>query len=125
MANINIRIDDALKQQADAVLAELGMNMTTATTVFLKQLVRHNGIPFEIKADPFFSTENQKTLRRINQLIRDAERDPFRGLGKPEPLKENLQGWWSRRINETDRLVYRVRDGALEIIQCRTHYSGM
>ena len=62
MANINIRIDDALKQQADAVLAELGMNMTTATTVFLKQLVRHNGIPFDIKADPFFSPENQSRL---------------------------------------------------------------
>lgn len=62
MANINIRIDDALKQQADAVLAELGMNMTTATTVFLKQLVRYNGIPFEIKAAPFFSTENQSRL---------------------------------------------------------------
>lgn len=73
----------------------------------------------------YWQTQNKKTLRRINQLIRDAERDPFRGLWKPEPLKENLQGWWSRRINETDRLVYRVRDGALEIIQCRTHYSGM
>lgn len=73
----------------------------------------------------YWQTQDKKTLRRINQLIRDAERDPLRGLGKPEPLKENLQGWWSRRINETDRLVYRVRDGALEIIQCRTHYSGM
>lgn len=73
----------------------------------------------------YWQTQDKKTLRRINQLIRDAEHDPFRGLGKPEPLKENLQGWWSRRINETDRLVYRVRDGALEIIQCRTHYSGM
>ena len=62
MANINIRIDDTLKQQADAVLSELGMNMTTATTVFLKQLVRCNGIPFEIKADPFFSLENQTHL---------------------------------------------------------------
>ena len=73
----------------------------------------------------YWQTQDKKTLRRINQLIRGAERDPFRGLGKPEPLKENLQGWWSRRIKETDRLVYRVRDGALEIIQCRTHYSGM
>ena len=63
----------------------------------------------------YWQTQDKKTLRRINQLIRDAERDPFRGLGKPEPLKENLQGWWSRRINETDRLVYRVRDGALEM----------
>ena len=52
----------------------------------------------------YWQAQDKKTLRRINQLIRDAERDPFHGLGKPEPLKGSLQGWWSRRINETDRL---------------------
>ena len=62
-------------------------------------------------------------LRRVNELIRDTERDPFRGLGKPEPLKGDLSGWWSRRINGEHRLVYRVKDGALEIAQCRTHYK--
>lgn len=72
-----------------------------------------------------WQTDDKKTLRRINQLIRDTERDPFHGIGKPEPLKGDLSGWWSRRINETDRLVYRVRDGQLEIIQCKTHYSGL
>ncbi len=66
---------------------------------------------------------DSKMLRRVNELIRDTERDPFRGLGKPEPLKGDLSGWWSRRINGEHRLVYRVKDGALEIAQCRTHYK--
>lgn len=67
--------------------------------------------------------KNRKTLNRINKLIRDAERDPFHGIGKPEPLTNNLSGWWSRRIDDTNRLVYRVRDGVLEIAQCGTHYG--
>ena len=67
--------------------------------------------------------KDRKTLNRINKLIRDAERDPFHGLGKPEPLTNNLSGWWSRRIDETNRLIYRVRDGVLEIAQCGTHYG--
>jgi len=69
---------------------------------------------------------DRQTLDRINLLIRDCMRDPFRGLGKPEPLRAALQGWWSRRINTSDRLVYRVSgrgpDQALEIAQCRLHY---
>ena len=63
-------------------------------------------------------------LLRINQLIRDAERDPFRGIGKPEPLKGNGSGWWSRRIDDDNRLIYRVRNGILEIAQCGTHYGN-
>lgn len=67
-----------------------------------------------------------KTLRRINDLIRECLREPFKGTGKPESLKGPLEGWWSRRINSVDRLVYRVRgkddDQVLEIIQCRLHY---
>lgn len=67
-----------------------------------------------------------KTLLRINELIKECMRDPFRGTGKPEPLKEDLQGWWSRRINGSDRLVYRKAgkppDQHLEIAQCRQHY---
>ncbi len=63
-------------------------------------------------------------LLRINQLIRDAERDPFRGIGKPEPLKGNRSGWWSRRIDDDNRLIYRVRNGILEIAQCGTHYGN-
>ena len=69
---------------------------------------------------------DQKLLGAINDLIRDIQRDPFRGLGKPEPLKHTLQGFWSRRISHEHRLVYRVSGtGAaqqVEIIQCRYHY---
>lgn len=65
---------------------------------------------------------------KINDLIRDIRRDPFRGLGKPEPLKADYQGWWSRRITEEHRLVYRVTgpksDRQVEIAQCRYHYRG-
>lgn len=62
MANLNIRVDDMLKQQAEKVFEELGMNMTTATTIFLKQCVRCNGIPFELRLDPFYSASNQAHL---------------------------------------------------------------
>lgn len=70
--------------------------------------------------------EDAKTLDRLNALIKECTRDPFRGTGKPEPLGGNLSGWWSRRINREHRLVYRVSgkgDGqALEVAQCRYHY---
>lgn len=63
------------------------------------------------------------TLKRINRLIQEIERDPFGGIAKPEPLKGDLRGWWSRRIDGENRLVYRIRDGVLEIAQCGTHYN--
>jgi toxin YoeB len=69
---------------------------------------------------------DEKILVSINALIKDIERDPFKGLGKPEPLKPELQGWWSRRISGEHRLVYRVSgkrgDQQLDIVQCRYHY---
>ena len=69
---------------------------------------------------------DQKIMGSINDLINDIIRDPFKGLGKPEPLKHALQGFWSRRITQEDRLVYRVsgkgESQQLEIIQCRYHY---
>jgi toxin YoeB len=61
-------------------------------------------------------------LRRVNELIRDAARQPFKGIGKPEPLRGPLSGWWSRRITLEHRLVYRAKEGRLEIAQCRYHY---
>jgi len=70
--------------------------------------------------------DDRRGLDRVNALIKEAMRDPFRGTGKPEPLSGNLSGWWSRRINREHRLVYRVsgKDDAqsLEIAQCRYHY---
>ncbi|MCI5221938.1 MAG: Txe/YoeB family addiction module toxin, partial [Candidatus Electrothrix sp. AR4] len=65
----------------------------------------------------------RKTLKRINKLIDAVKRDPFRGIGKPEALKENLSGFWSRRIDEANRLVYAVTDQYVTIISCRYHYS--
>lgn len=62
-------------------------------------------------------------LRRINLLIKDIQRQPFTGIGKPEPLRHDLSGYWSRRIDDTNRLVYRVEEGVLTIAQCRGHYN--
>jgi toxin YoeB len=65
---------------------------------------------------------DRKMPGRINRLIKECQRTPLKGTGKPEPLKGEFSGWWSRRIDHEHRLVYRVRDGALEIAQCRYHY---
>ena len=70
-----------------------------------------------------WQARDKKLLKRINQLIRDAERNPFEGIGKPEPLKGELAGWWSRRIDDTHRLVYRVNGDVLEILSCFGHYE--
>jgi toxin YoeB len=73
-----------------------------------------------------WQAEDERVLERINALIDECLRDPFRGTGKPEPLRQNLAGWWSRRITGEHRLVYRVRGSseaqALEILSCRYHY---
>ncbi len=67
--------------------------------------------------------QDRKTLKRINLLIMDTLRHPFEGIGKPEPLRENLSGFWSRRIDDAHRLVYAVADNDLVIIACRYHYQ--
>lgn len=72
----------------------------------------------------YWQTQDRKTLRRINALIKDIQRSPFEGIGKPEPLKENRTGWWSRRIDDINRIVYKVETGQIVIAQCRTHYSN-
>jgi len=66
---------------------------------------------------------DKAVLKRINELIRDARRDPFSGIGKPEPLRYGMSGIWSRRINETDRLSYYLKDDILVIIGCKGHYD--
>jgi toxin YoeB len=70
----------------------------------------------------YWQQQDRKTLKRINALIKDCLRRPFFGLGKPEPLRENLSGFWSRRIDERHRLVYTVDETTLVIIACRYHY---
>ena len=71
----------------------------------------------------YWQATDKKTLKRINQLIRDIERGAFDGIGKPEPLKGEFSGFWSRRIDDVHRLVYRVNGGVLEILSCRGHYD--
>lgn len=70
----------------------------------------------------YWQSQDKKTLKRINKLIQNTLVTPFARIGKPEPLKENLSGYWSRRIDETNRLVYRVTDDYIKIISCRYHY---
>jgi len=71
----------------------------------------------------YWQLQDKKTLKRINRLIQDTMSNPFGGIGKPEPLKKNLSGFWSRRIDETNRLVYAVDDNYITIISCRYHYE--
>ena len=72
----------------------------------------------------FWQGQDRKTLKRINLLLEAAARDPFDGIGKPEPLVGNLLGYWSRRIDEANRLVYRATDEDLVVVACRYHYDG-
>ncbi|MDO4281754.1 MAG: Txe/YoeB family addiction module toxin [Peptococcaceae bacterium] len=71
----------------------------------------------------YWQTQDKKTLKRINKILNDINRNPFEGIGKPEPLKGSLTGLWSRRIDDTNRILYKVTDTAIEIIQCKGHYN--
>jgi toxin YoeB len=88
-------------------------------------------MPLSVRFDPeaweqylYWQRQDRKTLERINTLIRICQRDAFRGIGKPEPLRGELSGCWSRRIDDTHRLVYRVTAQQLQIVACRYHYGA-
>jgi toxin YoeB len=70
----------------------------------------------------YWQSHDKKVLKRINALIKDISRQPFGGIGDPEPLKHHWSGYWSRRIDLEHRLVYKVSDGEIVIVQCRYHY---
>ncbi len=70
----------------------------------------------------YWQKTDKKTLKRLNELIRQCQRAPYEGIGKPEPLRGNLSGWWSRRIDHEHRLVYRFEENKIYILQCRKHY---
>ena len=71
----------------------------------------------------YWQSQDKKTLKRINTLLRDIDRNgTAEGIGNQEPLRGNLSGWWSRRIDDANRIVYRIRDNRIEIIQCGSHY---
>ncbi len=71
----------------------------------------------------YWMNQDKKTLKRINLLLKDIERNGNDGIGKPEPLIGNLSGYWSRRIDDTNRLVYKIENDTIKIVQCRSHYG--
>ena len=71
----------------------------------------------------YWQTQDKKTLKRINALLKDIDRSPYEGIGKPEPLKENWSGFWSRRIDSVNRIVYKIENEQLIIVQCGSHYG--
>ena len=71
----------------------------------------------------YWQGQDKKTLKKINQLLQDICRNEYEGIGKPEPLAGNLSGWWSRRIDEAHRIVYRIENDTAIVLQCRSHYG--
>ena len=71
----------------------------------------------------YWQTHDKKTLRRINDLIQDSKRNGYSGIGKPEPLRGEFSGFWSKRIDAINRFVYRIKDGEIEILSCKGHYD--
>ncbi len=72
----------------------------------------------------YWQMQDKKVLKRINAFIKDIQRDTFDGIGKPEPLRENLSGWWSRLIDEASRIVYYEENGLIYIVSCKGHYDA-
>lgn len=73
----------------------------------------------------YWQTQDKKTLKRVNQLVKDIERNNFEGIGKPEALKGNLSGFWSRRIDDANRLIYRINGEFIDILSCKGHYENV
>jgi toxin YoeB len=71
----------------------------------------------------YWQTQDKKTLKRINDLIKDSIRNGYSGIGKPEPLKGEFRGFWSKRIDSVNRFVYRIKDDVLEVLSCKGHYD--
>lgn len=71
----------------------------------------------------YWQNQDKKTLKKINQLLNDIKRNNFSGIGKPEPLKNQFSGYWSRRIDEKNRIVYKVENDMIQVVQCKGHYG--
>lgn len=71
----------------------------------------------------YWQTQDKKFIKKLNKLLADIDRNGNAGLGHPEPLKGNLSGWWSREIDEKNRLIYKIEDGCIKIYQCKNHYQ--
>ena len=133
--NVNFKLDADVKKSMEQACSELGLSMSAAFTIFAKKVGREKRIPFEVSVMRllwedrawsdylYWQTQDKKTLKRINGLIKDIQRNSFEGIGKPEPLKENLSGLWSRRIDDTNRIVYYEKDDIIYIVSCKGHYD--
>lgn len=73
----------------------------------------------------YWQTQDKKTLKKVNQLVKDIERNNFEGIGKPEALKGDLSGFWSRRIDDANRLIYRINGEFIDILSCKGHYEDV
>ena len=73
----------------------------------------------------YWQAQDKKTLKKVNQLVKDIERNNFEGIGKPEALKGNLSGFWSRRIDDANRLIYRINGEFIDILSCKGHYEDV
>ena len=73
----------------------------------------------------YWQTQDKKTLKRVNQLVKDIERNNFEGIGKPEASKGNLSGFWSRRIDDANRLIYRINGEFIDILSCKGHFEDV
>lgn len=73
----------------------------------------------------YWQTQDKKTLKKVNKLVKDIERNNFEGIGKPEALKGNLSGFWSRRIDDANRLIYRINGEFIDILSCKGHYEDV
>ena len=73
----------------------------------------------------YWQKKEKKTLKRVNQLVKDIERNNFEGIGKPEALKGDLSGFWSRRIDDANRLIYRINGESIDILSCKGHYDDV
>ena len=83
-----------------------------------------NNILFtETAWEGYWQNQDKKTLKKINQLLNDIKRNNFSGIGKPEPLKNQFSGYWSRRIDEKNRIVYKVENDMIQVVQCKGHYE--
>ena len=71
----------------------------------------------------YWQSQDRKTVKRINQILQDSVRNGYSGIGKPEPLKGEFSGFWSKRIDDVNRLVFRIRGGILEVLSCKGHYD--
>lgn len=71
----------------------------------------------------YWQSQDKKTLRKVNTLLKDIQRNPFNGIGEPEPLRSTFSGWWSRRIDDKNRIVYKIEDAQVIIAQCKGHYE--